>query len=159
MGSIKTCHADLEGTLGRSSHTTESMTTNPQTHPGWLLRILHTWLLRAPILLQVSIFSGCWVWNLLSKGKVTVMLTWSYSGENFVMQPELDTNLSSATYILGHLGSLHPSSIRNWRMEILPGTSWAVQWLRFRLPTQGVCVWSLVGEFRFHMPCGKKTKT
>ena len=29
MWRIKTCHANLEGTRGRSSHTTESMTTDP----------------------------------------------------------------------------------------------------------------------------------
>ena len=39
------------------------------------------------------------------------------------------------------------------------GTSLAVQWLRLRLPMQGVWVRSLVRELRSHMPCGQKTKT
>ena len=39
------------------------------------------------------------------------------------------------------------------------GTSLAVQWLGLRLPMQGVRVRSLVGELRFHMPRGQKTKT
>ena len=34
-----------------------------------------------------------------------------------------------------------------------------VQWLRLRLPKQGVQVRSLVGELRSHMPRGQKTKT
>ena len=38
------------------------------------------------------------------------------------------------------------------------GTSLAVQWLRLRLPMQGVQVQSLVGERRSHMPCGQKAK-
>ena len=39
-----------------------------------------------------------------------------------------------------------------------PGTSLAVQCLRFRLPMQGVWVRSLVGELRSHMPRSQKTK-
>ena len=39
------------------------------------------------------------------------------------------------------------------------GTSLAAQWLRRRLPMQGVRVRSLVGELRSHMPHGQKTKT
>ena len=39
------------------------------------------------------------------------------------------------------------------------GTSLAIQWLRLRLPMQGVRVWSLVGELRSHMPRGQKPKT
>ena len=35
----------------------------------------------------------------------------------------------------------------------------AVQWLRVRLPMQGVQVRSLVGELRYHIPLGQKTKT
>ena len=38
-------------------------------------------------------------------------------------------------------------------------TSLAVQWLRLRLPMQGVQVQSLVKELRSHMPLGQKTKT
>ena len=34
--------------------------------------------------------------------------------------------------------------------------SLAVQWLRLCLPTQGVCIPSLVGELRSHMPRGQK---
>ena len=34
-----------------------------------------------------------------------------------------------------------------------------VQWLRLRLPMQGVWVQSLVRELRSHMPQGQKTKT
>ena len=34
----------------------------------------------------------------------------------------------------------------------MPGTSLEVRWLRFCLPVQGVCVLSLVGELRSHMP-------
>ena len=33
-----------------------------------------------------------------------------------------------------------------------------IQWLRIRLPTQGVWVQSLVEELRSHMPKKKKTK-
>ena len=36
------------------------------------------------------------------------------------------------------------------------GTSLAVQWLRLRLPMQGVQVQSLVRELRSHIPRGKK---
>ena len=39
------------------------------------------------------------------------------------------------------------------------GTSLAVQWLRLRLPIQGVRVRSLVGELISHMSRGQKTKT
>ena len=39
------------------------------------------------------------------------------------------------------------------------GTSLVVQWLRLRLPVQGVRVRSLVGELRSHMPGGQTTKT
>ena len=39
------------------------------------------------------------------------------------------------------------------------GSSLMVQWLRLRLPMQGVRVRSLVGELRSHMPHGQKTKT
>ena len=39
------------------------------------------------------------------------------------------------------------------------GTSLAVQWLRLHaLPIQGVCVQSLVGELRSHMPLGVAKK-
>ena len=38
-------------------------------------------------------------------------------------------------------------------------TSQVGQWLRLRLPVQGVQVPSLVGELRSHMPGGQKTKT
>ena len=43
--------------------------------------------------------------------------------------------------------------------ELCTGTSLEVQWLRLRLPMQGVRVWSLVGELRSHMPPSQKTKT
>ena len=39
------------------------------------------------------------------------------------------------------------------------GTSLVVQWLRLRLPKQGVKVRSLVGELGSHMPHGQKTRT
>ena len=39
------------------------------------------------------------------------------------------------------------------------GTSLAVQWLRLRLPMQGVWVQSLVGELGSHMPHGQKKQT
>ena len=39
------------------------------------------------------------------------------------------------------------------------GTSLAVQWLRLHaLPIQGVCIRSLVGELRSHMPLGVAKK-
>ena len=38
------------------------------------------------------------------------------------------------------------------------GTSLVVQWLRLRLPIQGVQVRSLVGNLRSHMPRSQKTK-
>ena len=40
-----------------------------------------------------------------------------------------------------------------------PGTSLGAQWLRLRLPMQGVQVRSLARELRFHMLCSQKTKT
>ena len=43
--------------------------------------------------------------------------------------------------------------------EPSPGTSLEVQWLRLRLPMQGVQVRSLVGELRSHVPHSQKTKT
>ena len=42
---------------------------------------------------------------------------------------------------------------------VCDGTSLVVQWLRLRLPMQGVWVRSLVGELRSHMPPGQKTET
>ena len=38
-------------------------------------------------------------------------------------------------------------------------TSLVVQWLRLGLPLQGVRVWSLLRELRFHLSQGQKTKT
>ena len=38
------------------------------------------------------------------------------------------------------------------------GTSLVVQWLRPRLPIQGVEIWSLVRELRSHLPWSQKTK-
>ena len=38
------------------------------------------------------------------------------------------------------------------------GSSLAVQWLRLRLPMQGLQVRSLDRELRVHMPLGQKTK-
>ena len=38
-------------------------------------------------------------------------------------------------------------------------TSLVAQWLRLRLPMQGMWVRSLVGELRSHMPHSQKTKT
>ena len=43
-------------------------------------------------------------------------------------------------------------------INIRGGTSTEVQWLRLRLPMQGVWVPSLVGDLRSHMPCGVATK-
>ena len=42
--------------------------------------------------------------------------------------------------------------------KVLVGTSLVVQWLRVRLPTQGMKVPSLVGEPRSHMPQNQKNK-
>ena len=39
------------------------------------------------------------------------------------------------------------------------GTSLVAQWLRLRLPMQGVRVPALVRELRSHMPRGQKTNT
>ena len=47
---------------------------------------------------------------------------------------------------------------RKYSMLKLCQDSLAVQWLRLHLPTQGVQVWSLVGELRTHMPWNQKTK-
>ena len=38
------------------------------------------------------------------------------------------------------------------------GTALVVQWLRLRLPMQGVQAWSLVGKLRSHMPQGQKNQ-
>lgn len=38
-------------------------------------------------------------------------------------------------------------------------TSLVGQWLRLHLPTQGIWVWSLVGELGFHKPREQKAKT
>ena len=38
------------------------------------------------------------------------------------------------------------------------GISLVVQWLRLRLPMQGVQVWSWAGELRSHVPYGQKNK-
>ena len=43
-------------------------------------------------------------------------------------------------------------------INIRGGTSTEVQWLRLRLPMQGVWVPYLVGDLRSHMPCGVATK-
>ena len=40
----------------------------------------------------------------------------------------------------------------NTHFKLLRWTSLVVQWLRIRLPTQGMWVWSLVGELRSHGP-------
>ena len=39
------------------------------------------------------------------------------------------------------------------------GISLVVQWLRLRLPKQGMCIGSLVRELRFHVPHDQKNRT
>ena len=43
--------------------------------------------------------------------------------------------------------------------RIEKGTSLAVQWLRLCLPMQGVWIWFLVWELKYHVPCAQKKKT
>ena len=50
------------------------------------------------------------------------------------------------------------TSVPFYRISGMLGTFLAVQWLRLRLPMQGVQLRSLVGELRFHMPHGQKTQ-
>ena len=42
---------------------------------------------------------------------------------------------------------------------LAPRTSLAVQWLRLFLSMEEVCVQSLIGEIRSHMPHSQKTET
>ena len=60
---------------------------------------------------------------------------------NSNMQPGLNT-------------SVNKEGRRKYKESL--GTSLAVQWLRRRLPMQGVRVRSLVRELRSHIPCGQK---
>lgn len=45
-----------------------------------------------------------------------------------------------------------------WEKKSDLGTVLVVQWLRFQLPMQGMQIQSLVGEVRYHIPCGHKNQ-
>ena len=59
---------------------------------------------------------------------------------------------------LGHQCQVSKASLATPFKTLSLGTSLVVQWLRHRLPMQGVQVQSLVGELRSHMPRAKEPK-
>ena len=92
--------------------------------------------------------------SFLHHGNFVAVCT-QYSGNN---QPII--LLQELLYFRENFSSMKLAVIyRDINYEMCLGTSLAVQWLRLHvLPIQGVCVRSLVGEQRSHMPPGVAKK-
>ena len=158
------CPGGWDGTYGRASSSGEMWMQ--QLHGEFGTRPAHSvalqWLTK-----QWGV--GCGVRTssqaLSAMMKQTIDLEpWKRSKSSFFWPPGIVTdgwvpgyppNLSSSWALC----SRHSLVQNSLLYKIFIGTSLVVQWLRLRLPRQGVWVWSLVGELRSHMFHSQETKT